>query len=583
MLLHSKRFTPRPYQDQAVQRVHSLFRQGERELLLHLPTGSGKTIIATLVMEKLLPLLQGGKVLFVAHRQELLDQTADKIHRHMPELTVSIEQGERRASLDAQVILASVQSLQARKDTYPADQFRLIIMDECHHALSPTWKQIIQYFHDSRSQDSLLLGMTATPRRSDGRSAVSVFKTVAYEVSRPELQDLGYLVPIEYWAIKATLSLDNVKMSGSDFQVGALSKVMNTPRVRALTVAAWEAKGKGKKTIIFCASVPHAHQLAADFASLGHRTEVIDGKTKDRRELLRRYHWEDFDLLFNYGVLTEGFDEPGIDCVLLARPTTSPLVYNQCLGRGLRPAPGKTTCTVIDIVDRSTHQLQYGAGQFADLPPSWKSHGRDPFREARSIAGVQVTDPDFFLQLRQARSMEQLQDMLMALPPESVLAGLDGEPVPRYSTVPSRLPAIQAHELALKLLENAGARVDGLTISTGEDADSPGEEMLIALTQPRESNDKYDHICWHIARATGMQVALTPAPKRYRQKNPKSVLRALLPDELKITRFDISPGKESIYAEVSGLKTGLAEQVRRTFEASVGITLDLQGQLSFGF
>ena len=585
MRLHSQRFTPRPYQEKAVNQVHTLFRQGHRELLLHLPTGSGKTIIATLVMEKLLPLLSGGKVLFVAHRQELLDQTADKINRHMPDLTVSIEQGERRASLDAQVILASVQSLQARKDTYPASEFRLIIMDECHHALSPSWKQIIQYFHDSRAQDSLLLGMTATPRRSDGRSAVSVFKTVAYEVSRPDLQDLGYLVPIKYWAIKATLSLSDVKMSGSDFQVGSLSRVMNTTRVRALTVAAWEAKGQGQKTIIFCASVPHAHQLAADFAALGHRTEVIDGKTKDRRELLRRYHWKDFDLLFNYGVLTEGFDEPGIECVLLARPTTSPLVYNQCLGRGLRPAPGKTHCTVIDIVDRSTHQLQYGAGQFAGLPSGWKSRGRDPFREARSMAGVKVTDPDFFIQLRQAQSLEQLQEMLMELPPETVLAGLDGEPVPRYSPQPVKVPAIRAHELALKLLLEAGAPVEGLRVSVAdaEGADDSEEQMFISLAQPRLNNDKYSYLSWHIARATGLPATITPVPARYRKKSPKALLGALLPEDLKITRFDVDKAAGSIYAEVSGLETGLAELVRRSFELTSGINLDLQGQLSFGF
>ena len=164
MYLHSRKFTPRPYQDAAVRRVVSLFGEGEREMLLHLPTGSGKTIIATVVIEKLLPKLKGGKVLFVAHRRELLDQTADKLDRHLPDVSVSIEQGERRASLDAQVILASIQSLSARKDTYPAEQFSLIIIYDCHHALAPTWKAVIQYFHDSPVTRRLLLVLTATPR-----------------------------------------------------------------------------------------------------------------------------------------------------------------------------------------------------------------------------------------------------------------------------------------------------------------------------------------------------------------------------------------------------------------------------------
>ena len=583
MYLYSRRFTPRPYQDNAVRQVLSKFRAGQREMLLHLPTGSGKTIIATLVIEKLLPKLGRGKVLFVAHRRELLDQTADKLNRHLPEVSVSIEQGERRASLDARIVLASIQSLTRRKDAYPAEQFSLIIIDECHHALAPSWKAVIQYFHDSRASHGLLLGMTATPRRSDGRSAISVFKTVAYEISRPELQDLGYLVPIKYWAVKARLSLDQVKLSGSDFQVGSLSRVMNTPRVRGLTLAAWEAQGKGQKTIVFCASVPHAHQLAADFATLGHRTEVIEGRTKDRKELLRRYHWEDFDLLFNYGVLTEGFDEPGILCVLLARPTTSPLVYNQCLGRGLRPAPGKTHCTVIDIVDRSTHQLQYGAGQFAGLPGGWKSRGRDPFREARSIAGVQVTDPDVFLQLRQAQSLEQIQEMLMELPPETVLAGLDGEPVPRYQPTPRPEPAIRARELALKLLEQAGAPVAGISISEPRGEPAARQGMEISLTNPRLNNEQFSYLCWHLQRATGMAVWLTPPPKRYRQKNPRALLRSLLPEDLKITRFEFDEHKNTIRAEVPGLGSELLEQVRRSFESITSITLDLQGQLSFGF
>ena len=583
MYLYSRRFTPRPYQDNAVRQVLSKFRAGQREMLLHLPTGSGKTIIATLVIEKLLPKLGRGKVLFVAHRRELLDQTADKLNRHLPEVSVSIEQGERRASLDARIVLASIQSLTRRKDAYPAEQFSLIIIDECHHALAPSWKAVIQYFHDSRASHGLLLGMTATPRRSDGRSAISVFKTVAYEISRPELQDLGYLVPIKYWAVKARLSLDQVKMSGSDFQVGSLSRVMNTPRVRGLTLAAWEAQGKGQKTIVFCASVPHAHQLAADFAALGHRTEVIEGRTKDRKELLRRYHWQDFDLLFNYGVLTEGFDEPGITCVLLARPTTSPLVYNQCLGRGLRPAPDKTHCTVIDIVDRSTHQLQYGACQFAGLSSGWKSRGRDPFREARSVGGIRVKDPNVFMRLREAQSLDQIQQMLMELPPETVLAGLDGEPVPRYCVAPGTVPAIRAREVALSLLEQAGAPVAGISIGAAPEAEAGAQQMQITLAKPRVNNEKFDYLCWHIEQAVGLSVALTAAPQRSRQKNPRALLRSILPEEIKITRFEFDEDKGCIHAEVSGLGNELLAQVRRSFEATSGITLDLQGQLSFGF
>ncbi len=177
---------------------------------------------------------------------------------------------------------------------------------------------------------------------------------------------------MQYFTVQSDLSLDKVKMSGGDFQVNALSRVMDTPAIRALTLKAWLEAAQGKKTIAFCAGVEHAHHLAEDFAALGKRAGTIDGKTKDRDELLKIFTEGGLDLLTNYGVLTEGFDDPSIECILMARPTTSPLVYTQCVGRGLRTAPGKTGCTVIDVIDRSTHELQYGAYQMAGLSHKWR-------------------------------------------------------------------------------------------------------------------------------------------------------------------------------------------------------------------
>ena len=217
MSVKCKRFLPRPYQDKAVREVLTLYTDGARKMLLHLPTGAGKTIIATLIIERLLPLIDSGKVLFIAHRRELLDQTAEKLKQHLPGLAVSIDQGERRADPAAQVVIASIQSLSKRKDAYRPEQFSLIVCDECHRALAPSWVEVIEHFNDERAGDALLLGMTATPRRTDGRSALDLFDLVAYEIAKPELQDLGYLVPIQYWGVKAALSLDQVKRSGGRF------------------------------------------------------------------------------------------------------------------------------------------------------------------------------------------------------------------------------------------------------------------------------------------------------------------------------------------------------------------------------
>jgi len=576
-----KRFLPRPYQEKAVREVLTLYQDGARKMLLHLPTGAGKTIIATLIIERLLPLIDSGKVLFIAHRRELLDQTAEKLKQHLPGLAISIDQGERRADPAAQVVIASIQSLIKRREAYRPELFSVIICDECHRALAPSWVEVIEHFNDERGGDALLLGMTATPRRTDGRSALDLFDLVAYEIAKPELQDLGYLVPIQYWGVTASLSLDQVKRSAGDFQVGALSAVMDTPPVRALTLRAWEDKAKGRKTLVFCASVRHAHRLAADFASRGHRAEVLDGRTRNREEILDSFRRGDVELLLNYGVLTEGFDDPSILCVLLARPTTSPLVYNQCLGRGLRPAPNKTHCTVIDIVDRSTHQLQYGVSELADLPRGWSSRGRDPFRESRAITQIKVTDPDAFLAIKRANSLEEIQDLLMALPSEVVVAGLDGEPVPRYAVEESSCAEEQAKSRIRDLLKQAGAVATKMIVSPPGDGERG--QIEIRLLNAEINNERYQYLQWHLERVTGWRTTYAEPKMQTRRVNPRALLRSTLPDGYRIKAFDYDEAANRIVVQVPGLQQELLEEISTAFEAASGIDLKIQGQLAFNF
>ncbi|MEJ2418771.1 MAG: DEAD/DEAH box helicase family protein, partial [Exilibacterium sp.] len=193
-------FRPRPYQKMAVEEVYRRYQNERRKLLLYLPTGAGKTVIATLVIDKLLTARPDfGRILFVAHRQEILDQTANTLKKHLRHLSIAIEQGKRTAVEPAKITIASVQSLVSRKEKFNPREFSLIICDECHRALSPSWTAVIEHFHSNGNPDTLLLGMTATPRRTDGRSAVAVFDEVAFEISRTDLQDLGYLVPMLYY------------------------------------------------------------------------------------------------------------------------------------------------------------------------------------------------------------------------------------------------------------------------------------------------------------------------------------------------------------------------------------------------
>ncbi|HVZ34001.1 MAG TPA: DEAD/DEAH box helicase, partial [Polyangiaceae bacterium] len=322
----------RPYQKAAVASVVARYRANERRMLLYLPTGAGKTVIATGIIGALRAAPGLSRTLFIAHRREILDQTARTLARQLPGLRVQMEQGERRGQGDADITVASVQSLLRRKERYDPRAFDLIICDECHRALSPSWEQVIEYFWSQAGTQALLLGMTATPRRSDGRSVLGVFGETVFEIARTDLEDLGYLVPMQYFTVHGDLQLDRVELSAGDFQGAALSRIMDTPVHRALAVKAWLEQGAGKRTIAFCAGVEHAQHLAEDFRALGIPAEKIDGKTKDRQRLLEQFQAGSLQVLANYGVLTEGFDDPGVACILMARPTTSPLVYTQCIG-----------------------------------------------------------------------------------------------------------------------------------------------------------------------------------------------------------------------------------------------------------
>jgi superfamily II DNA or RNA helicase len=565
-------FHLRPYQKTAVQSVVSRYQDnGERRMLLYLPTGAGKTVIATFIIKALRQSVRGlGKVLFVAHRQEILDQTAQTLQRHLPNIRVQVEQGERKADDTADITVASVQSLVRRKERYDPKSFGLVICDECHRALAPSWEEVIGYFAGA-SPETLLLGMTATPRRSDGKSALDVFENTAFEIARTDLEDLGFLVPMHYFTVQSDLALDRIGLSGGDFQVGALSRVMNTPERRALAVKAWLEQGVGKKTIVFCSGVEHAANLATDFQSLGILAEKIDGKTKERHELLRRFRAGELQVLTNYGVLTEGFDDPAVGCVLMARPTTSPLVYTQCIGRGLRCAPGKNACTVIDLVDRSTHQLQYDAVQMAGLPTKWRCRGGDPFREAQALRGVRVTSPDAFLRIKNACSLKEVQTILMSLPASVVVAGLDGQPVLRYTQATVPTVAEIAEQEAKRILKQA--QVLGANVSVTDDV------VRIAFRCPETDNERYTPLMWHLAEATGRRVEFCSA-KQKEKTNPRALLKSMLPEGCRITTFEPIQNGHSIIATITGLAPRELEGLASEFFTEYGVALNVKGQMS---
>jgi ATP-dependent helicase IRC3 len=383
---------------------------------------------------------------------------------------------------------------------------------------------------------------------------------------------LGFLVPMRYFTVRGDLKLDRVKLSGGDFQVGALGRVMDAPEHRAMAVKAWLERGDGNRTIAFCAGVEHAHHMAEDFQSLGIRAETIDGKTKERDQLLQSFRNGDIQVLTNYGVLTEGFDDPRVTCILMARPTTSALVYTQCVGRGLRCAPGKSACTVIDIVDRSTHELQYGAVQMADLPPKWRCRGGDPFRQSQSVRAIRVTSPEAFLRIRNASSLEEVQSILMSLPPNVVVAGLDGEPVLRYAPTEEASTAEVAEKETKRLLRQASIR--GAKIEIQDDC------IRITFRIPETDNERYAYLKWHLSRVTGRTVIFTSPKGKRKFSSPRTLLRSMLPERCRIAALDSDPSGATIVANIAGLTPDEIAEIESDFQDECGMSLDLRGQMS---
>jgi hypothetical protein len=541
-------------------------------MLLYLPTGAGKTVIATFIVDALRRTAKLRRCLFVAHRREILDQTARTLQRHLPSCRIELERAEQRTDGTADVTIASVQSLVRRMDRYDPSAFDLIICDECHHALSPSWERVLSYFRSHTSDRTLLLGMTATPRRTDGRSALDVFGEVAFEISRTELEDLGYLVPMRYFGVQGDLKLDRIELSGGDFQVGALSRVMDTPVHRALALKAWLERGSSMRTIVFCAGVDHASHVAEDFRAIGVSADKIDGKTKDRTQLIERFRAGELQVLTNYGVLTEGFDDPAVACILMARPTTSPLVYTQCIGRGLRSAPGKTHCTVIDLVDRSTHQLQYGVTQMAGLPARWRSRGGDPFRQARALRGIKVTSPEAFLRIRNASSLEEVQAILMSLPPQVVVAGLDGEPVLRYEPAREASSSEDSERAVAGLLRQVRAR--GVRVSVDDTS------VRLGFRDPEIDNERYAYLKWHLEQASGRQVEYEAPVQKRKRTNPRALLASMLPQGCRIHALEAGGSTNELVARVDGLSPDEMAAVARDFQDEFGVRVSLKGQMS---
>lgn len=335
----------RPYQQAAREAIHAEWNDGRRRTLLVLPTGTGKTIVFAAVTED--QVRSGSRVLVLAHRGELLEQAADKIKRSTG-LASAVEKAEQTC-LDSwcRVVVGSVQSLQrpARLEQFPADYFGTIIIDEAHHAITDGYQRVLEHFPEAN-----VLGVTATPDRGDMRNLGEVFDSLAYEYKLTQAIREGYLCPILAQTIPLQLDISQVALSGGDFAVGGLGTALD-PYLEQIA-SEMQTACAGRKTVVFLPLIKTSQKFRDILNSKGFRAAEVNGQSEDRTEILSDFSNGKYNVLCNSMLLTEGWDCPSVDCIVVLRPTKVRSLYSQMVGRGTRLSPetGKKDLLLLDFL-----------------------------------------------------------------------------------------------------------------------------------------------------------------------------------------------------------------------------------------
>ena len=335
----------RPYQNEAVAKVEEEWAQGHDRTLLSMATGTGKTVVMSRLAEHVA--MAGGRTLLLAHRGELLDQAADKIER-LTGLTCAREQASQSGvGTTDRIVVGSVQTLmrESRLSKYHPSDFTHVFVDEAHHAVADSYARILDRF-----QDSKVLGVTATPDRADKKGLAETFDSIAYEYGIKQAINDGYLCPISALMIPLDIDLTDVSVKAGDYDAHQLGDAIE-PYLDAIADEMVD-KCADRKTVVFLPLV----QMAKDFAEMlrekGLSAREVDGKSEDRAEILDAFQRGEFKVIVNSMLLTEGWDCPSVDCVVVLRPTKSRALYSQMIGRSTRLSPetGKKNALILDFL-----------------------------------------------------------------------------------------------------------------------------------------------------------------------------------------------------------------------------------------
>lgn len=332
----------RPYQEQAIDAVWKEWCAGNRRTLLVLPTGCGKTICFAKIAEE--AVRQGKRVLILAHREELLNQASDKI-KTASGLDTALEKAEHSCLGSwERIIVGSVQTLcrEKRLAMFSKTYFDVIIIDEAHHAISASYQAILAYFDSAQ-----VLGVTATPDRSDMRNLGDFFDSLAFEYGLPEAIRDGYLSKIKVQTIPLQIDFTHVKVTAGDFNAADIGSALD-PYLEA--IADEFVQYKNRKTVVFLPLIATSQRFCKLLNERGLRAAEVNGQSDNRAEITEAFANGAYDVLCNSMLLTEGWDCPSVDCVVVLRPTKSRALYCQMVGRGTRLHPGKEHLLILDFL-----------------------------------------------------------------------------------------------------------------------------------------------------------------------------------------------------------------------------------------
>lgn len=526
--LEGRGFELRPYQEEALLTFEKLYNRGVNRQLLAAATGTGKTIVAAHLPEAFPDLFRRG-MMMVAHRKELVFQAAETMREVWPQMRVEIEMGEHRASPRADIVVGTVQTIahqgSQRLQKYDRhSDIGLLVIDEAHHC-SPgsQYSDLCDHFGIGpeekftlkNGRDRMLLGMTATPNRHDNVGLHHHFDEIAQNYDIRWGIEQGWLVDIDAQRIETDTDISEVGTHGDDFKVSKLQKAVDTHERNEVIVKAFEEHG-GRQGLAFTAGVDQAHTLADAFRSYGISAAAIDGSTEQvkRKDIVRQYKSGSIRVLTNCNVATEGFDVPGADTLLMARPTKSTPLYVQCIGRGTRPCFNPTAGTaqkrrknirqsqkphmkILDFCDQVGDHDLMTAPQLFGLDPEYETgsetlteareeidrmqeqHPGKPFEKAQSLDEIDVIAEQVSVWDVAESSVEELGDetnlfwmqlsddvLQLQIPHEpdghdvtqDVTMRLERDRLGRWQTIERKKPVYRDGQMVLKPFEQEGKR-----------------------------------------------------------------------------------------------------------------------------